>query len=205
MPSILLVCLTLLLVPGLAGAQVRMTRVDEVAQQVTIKNFGTSPTPVDISGYFMCLAPGTYQQLSALTIVGSGDLSLSPGEEVTLVYTFIPASGGIGLYISSGFTNPNNLADYVQYDGVAGVREDVAVAAGIWTTGAFASGTSGPFSYWGDGTQNGAFYWTSIAVPAAGGGARIAFVAAVLACVGVLRSQRTRRPGSSPTHEPASR
>ena len=145
----------------LPSAQVRMTRVDEVALEVTLRNFG--PTETDVSGYWMCRAPGTYQQVSSLALVGGTDLSLSPGEEVTLVYGQIPAQGGIGLYLNaSGFGSSANIADYVQWGGVAGVRESVAVGAGIWTAGTFAAGASGPFVYTGSGTQNGADFWSAI-------------------------------------------
>ncbi len=144
-----------------AQAQVRMVALDETTQEVTIRNFGTGT--VDVSGYQMCRQPGTYRALSALTIVGGGDLTLSPGEEVTLVYTFILEDGtGIGLYLNNlGFGNSANMADYMQYKGVAGVREIVAVGAGIWTAGTFASGDSGPYVYTGDGSQNGAAFWAS--------------------------------------------
>ena len=157
----------LLLAAGHASAQVRMIKVDESSQAVTIKNFGASMT-VDISAYFMCLAPGAYRAVSTLTIVGGGDLDLSPGEEVTVVYTFTPASGGMGLYLNdSGFGSAVNMADYVQYDGGVGVREPVAVTAGIWTASTFATGAPGPYYYSGDGTQNGAAYWSNVAPPTA--------------------------------------
>lgn len=56
-----------------------MIELDEISQEITIKNF-SGGTTVDISGYFMCRAPGTYQQMTALTIIGGGDLNLSPGK-----------------------------------------------------------------------------------------------------------------------------
>jgi hypothetical protein len=159
----------LLSLPGLVSAQIRMTRLDEVTQQVTIENFSAS-TGVDISGYFMCRAPGTYRQFSTLTIVGGGDLDLSPGESVTIIYTDILSAGtGIGVYVTSGFTNPANMSDYMQFKGVAGFRESVAVDAGLWTAGTFATGDPGPYFYTGDGVaEDGAAFWTNSppAVPA---------------------------------------
>ena len=143
-----------------------MIELDEVSQEVTLKNF-SDVTTVDVSGYYMCRAPGTYAALSALTIIGGGDLDLSPGEEVTIVYTAILSAGtGIGLYLNNlGFGNHVNMADYMQYKGVAGFRESVAVSAGLWTAGTFASGASGPYFYNGDGTQNGAGFWSAAPAP----------------------------------------
>ena len=150
---------------NLSFAQVRMSQVDEVNQQVTIRNFGT--TTQSVAGYWMCRAPGTYMPMTSLTIV-SGDLSLSPGEEVTIIYPEVPLQGGVGLYLNAaGFGNPANLVDYVQYGGVVGFREPVGVGAGIWTAGTFAGGAAGPFVYTGNGTDNGADFWTTISpVPA---------------------------------------
>jgi hypothetical protein len=157
----LLFCSSVLLLPGAAFAQVRMTELDEVAQTVTLKNFGGSA--VDTSGYYMCREPGTYQIFTALTIVGAGDLNLDADEEVTLVYGEILSSGtGIGVYLNANsFNNAANMADYMQYLGVAGFRESVAVTAGLWATGEFATGDPGPFFYTGDGDENGAAFWTN--------------------------------------------
>jgi hypothetical protein len=176
-----------------AEAQVRMVELDENAREVTIRNFSPDTT-VDVSGYFMCRAPGTYQAASSLTIVGGGDLNLSPGEQVTLVYTFIIASGtGIGLYLNgANFGSPANMADYLQYKGVAGFRESVAVAAGLWTAGTFATGDPGPYFYTGNGSQNGAAFWTHVPAPQvpALGGWRAALVAAALLSVGLVRRRQ---------------
>ncbi len=143
---------------GTAVAQIRMTRLDEVTHEVTVKNFG--PGEVDVSSYQMCRSPGTYQALSALTLL-EGDFDLSPGEEVSFVYDFIVSSGtGIGIYSGTGFGDPADMADYMQYKGVAGFREDIAVLAGLWTAGEFAAGDSGPYLYTGDGIDdNGASFW----------------------------------------------
>jgi len=163
----LLSILALFASANVASAQIRMVQVDELTREVTVRNFGGST--VDISGYFMCRAPGTYEQTNTLTIV-SGDLNLSPDEQVTFVYLPIIFAGtGIGLYANgTGFGNAANMVDYMQYKGVAGFREGVAVSAGIWTAGTFATGASGPYFYVGDGSDNGAAFWTNVApaVPA---------------------------------------
>lgn len=152
--------LALAMTATVSSAQVRMVRLDEVSTEVTLRNFSTAGT-VNVAGFFMCREPFTYQPVSALTIV-QGDLMLSPGEEVTIIYGFVPGAGGVGLYANnSGFANPANLLDYVQYGGVPGFRENTAVAAGIWTAGTFAAGATGPYSYTGDGTDNGSDFWAA--------------------------------------------
>ena len=147
-----------MLLSATAAAQVRMIRLDEITQEVTIKNFGSGD--VDVSAYQMCRSPGNYQALSVLTLL-EGDLDLSPGEEVSFIYGAILSTGtGIGLYSDTGFGDPNDMADYMQYKGVPGFREDVAVLAGLWTAGEFAAGDSGPYLYTGDGIDDyGAAFW----------------------------------------------
>jgi hypothetical protein len=88
--------------------------------------------------------------------------------KVTIVYSAILSAGtGIGVYTTSGFTDPANMSDYMQFKDVAGFRESVAVAAGLWTAGTFATGDPGPYFYTGDGvSDNGAAFWTNAVPPA---------------------------------------
>jgi hypothetical protein len=154
--------------PAIAGAQnVRMVALDPVSRNVTLRNYEAA-IDVDISSFQMCRAPGTYSAISALPLV-AGDLSLSPGEEVTIRYDAILEAGtGIGFYVSAPFGTPANMRDYMQFKGVAGFRESVAVAAGIWSAGTFAAG-EGPYVYTGDGLEDGAAFWsTPIPTPALG-------------------------------------
>jgi hypothetical protein len=88
------------------------------------------------------------------------------------------------------------MADYMQYKGVAGFRESVAVGAGVWTAITFASGNPGPYFYSGDGTQNGAAFWSSTpppAVPALGNLGTLVLAAMVIGFAGL----RGRRCGSA--------
>lgn len=159
-PSLFRFALLLSMTAGVGTAQVRMVQLDEVARETTLRNFSSTAT-VNISGYFLCREPNTYRQLSNLPIV-QGDLNLSPGEEVTIEYSFIPLAGGVGLYSTvANFNDPNNMTDYVQYGGVVGFRQPVGVAAGFWTAGTFVDGASGPFVYNGDGVNdNGSEFWS---------------------------------------------
>ena len=160
----------LLALSGSSFAQARMIKVDEVSKAVTIRNFSTIDD-VSLVGYFMCRAPGTYLSVTSLTMVGAGDFDLSPGEEVTVVYPNILTPGtGVGLYVNSSFTNPASMADYMQFKGVAGFREGIAVSAGIWTSATFATGDPGPYFYVGNGTTDiGAGFWTDVPLTSASG------------------------------------
>ena len=189
---LLFVVLLVLGLPANAIAQnIRLTTLDPITQNLTIKNFEAATT-IDISSFQMCREPGTYQALSTLSIV-AGDLSLSPGEEVTLTYGFVPAAGGgIGLYVSGPFGSAANMLDYMQYMGVAGFRESVAVAAGIWATGTFASG-QGPYQYTGDGSQEGAGFWQTAAPPVPL--STVVGAVGLLGMLGTLGAVRVRQRG----------
>jgi len=154
----LLLCFGML--PSLASAQVRMVEFDEALQWITLRNFDPAQE-IDISNWWLCRQPLTYQRMSDAPRI-SGDLALSPGEEVTVEYFAILADGtGIGIYADSAFTNPASMRDFIQYKGVTGVREPVAVAAGLWTAGTFVWG-DGPYVYLGTGRASGAEFWTNL-------------------------------------------
>ena len=149
------------MLPSLTSAQVRMVEFDEVLQWITLRNFDAAQA-IDISSWQLCRQPGTYQLMSNAPLI-SGDLALSPGEEVTVEYFAIVTGGtGIGIYANNfDFANPANMRDYIQYKGVAGFRDSVAVAAGLWTAGTFVWG-DGPYVYLGNGSVNGAEVWANL-------------------------------------------
>ena len=194
----LLIAILMLSGVGVASAQnVRMVKLDEVLQQVTLKSFEPTST-VDVSTFQLCREPGTYQSLGAVPLI-TGDLVLDPAEEVTVVYTAILETGtGIGLYISGPFGSASNMLDYVQYKGVAGFRESVAVAAGIWAAGTFVDG-DGPYVYIGDGTQDGHSFWSqevespAVDLPGLSAVGALALVLALLTLGLLLRSSPSRR------------
>lgn len=113
---------------------VRLNEVQYLGNLVEIVNNGEGT--VDLSGYFLCLGPGTYQRIGDLTV--NGNLQLAAGEYLSVSYEMPNAEGGLGLYTNnSDFTDASTLADFVQWGTGGTARENVAVAAEIWTTGEF--------------------------------------------------------------------
>ena len=115
---------------------VRITEVSEDNQWVELYNTGT--TPIDVSSAWLCV-PNGYQRVGDQSIVGPGDYVLDPGEWVAVKYDQIaPEDGSVALYRNnSDFTSADNIVDYVRWGDTNEGREAVAVAAGIWTAGAF--------------------------------------------------------------------
>jgi hypothetical protein len=86
------------------------------------------------------------------------------------------------------------MADYMQFKGVAGFRESVAVAAGLWTAGTFAAGDPGPYFYTGNGVaQNGAAFWTNASPPAVPTLSAWGWVASLVALLLVAMATLRRR------------
>ncbi len=136
--------------PPAAVISLILNEIEYLGDRVEI--FNNSDVAVDISGYFLCLGPGTYRQIGNLPIV-SGNTMMEPGDFLVVTYDQInttagqinndSGTGGLGLYINAtGFGNPDNLMDFVQWGGSGSVRETTAVAAGIWTMGDFVSVTN---------------------------------------------------------------
>lgn len=102
-----------------------------------IEIFNNGTVAADLSNYWLCLGPGTYQQLSAITPQAGTVNNLSAGEYLVLPYNMPDAEGGLGLYSSNEFTSSSAIVDFVQWGAGSSAREDVAVAAGLWTAGDF--------------------------------------------------------------------
>ena len=156
------VALLLLLLASSASAQIRMVSIDPATDEVVLRNFGAGN--VDVATWWLCRAPGTYRQISGLSV--SGPTLLGPGDEVTVVYTgqLGEPGQGVGLYETPSFGSASAIRDYMQYLTQSGVREPIAVAAGIWPDDDEVTGAA-PYTYVGDGTQNGAAFWTGAAAP----------------------------------------
>ena len=165
----LLLLIPLLLLTGLLQAQIRLTSVDPVTQDITIRNFGS--TQVDISDYRLCSNLNYTLNLDtdATVSIVSGDLVLSQDEEVTVNWStaggLLVAGRDAGLYLPGapfiGFNDPLQMVDFMQYLGSFPIpmgRENVAATKGIWTTGTFVSGVA-PYTYTGNGTDLGVDFW----------------------------------------------
>ncbi|MEL6916756.1 MAG: hypothetical protein AAFO99_03400 [Bacteroidota bacterium] len=120
--------------PAQGEISVVLNEVAYLSGEVELLNDGDEN--IDVSNYFLCLGPGTYRRIGDLEV--QGNLNLEPGQFLVIDYGMPNADGGLGLYIdNSGFADPNTLADFVQWGAAGSVREEVAVAAGIWTVGEF--------------------------------------------------------------------
>lgn len=139
------------------ASNVRLIAVDPTGDKVSLKNFGNASQ--DISGYWFCLRK-VYPSVAGSTAT-AGNLILAPNEEIEFTVNINDTSSDVGLYINnSGFGNANNIQDFMQFgeDVDTSGREDVAVTAGIWTVDEFVA-NPGPFSYTGNGSENGASFW----------------------------------------------
>lgn len=128
------------------------------ANEDRIEIANNSSNPVDISNWAFCPAVGVYPPVSSLDVI-EGSTNIPAGGSVILSGLDLgDADGALALYISGPFTDANNIRHFVQWGGdVNGDREDVAVAAGLWTAGAFIDissfQTGNSLEFDGDGTS----------------------------------------------------
>ena len=146
---------------------IRILSVNPVTDTYTIRNFGTSSK--DISGYRLCSEFVYTNNLNGLAVI-SGSLQLAAGASVTLsgsgVFEVDDTAADFSIYLPTGeFTDAASLVDFVQWGGSGIGRESLAVSKGIWTSGDFITGTP-PYSYTGDGAENGLSFWENSDPPA---------------------------------------
>ncbi|MGB5820642.1 MAG: hypothetical protein WBG90_14250 [Saonia sp.] len=147
-------------------ASVVLNEVAYLSGEVELLNNGD--INVDLSDYFLCLGPGTYRRIGDLEV--TGNLDLAPGGFLVIDYDMPNAEGGLGLYINnSGFADPSTISDFVQWGAAGSVREEVAVAAGIWVAGEFIA-VSGNVDYAiaFDGEGDSAADWAETTTPSLG-------------------------------------
>ncbi len=147
-------------------AIIRFTQVDPIGETVTLKNVGTAD--LDISEYWLCLGPGQYNNVADYSEI-TGDLNLSPEEEVTLNITTggnnitaLPdANGGLGLFANTNFgsNSGEDKKDYVQWGAANQNRVGQAVNAGRWDDAANFVGNEAPYNYIGGANDVGAAFW----------------------------------------------
>ena len=151
-------------------APVRSIVINEVqyGNRDLIEIYNDGDITVDLSTYWLCLGPGTYVQIGDIT-PENGTIELAGGEFLTLPYTMPDDQGGLGLYTTDEFTNPDALIDFVQWGAAGSAREDIAVMAGIWTAGDFVPPVRlNSFSIEYDGEGDTASDWTEEVNPSLG-------------------------------------
>lgn len=135
--------------------------------RVEILNNGT--INADLTDYWLCLGPGQYQRIGTITPDSGSITDLAPGEFVVLPYNVPDDEAGLGLYSTDSFTSTDAIVDFVQYGASGSAREDIAVAAGIWTAGEFVPSVRlNSYSIEFDGEGNTAADWSEEVNPSLG-------------------------------------
>ena len=132
-----------------------------------VEILNTGSAAIDLDNYWLCLGPGRYARIGTITPV-NGNINLGAGEALTLPFE-MGDSEGLGLYNTNAFTNANAMVDFVQWGAAGSPRENVAVAAGLWTAGDFLpTVTAETNSIISNGIASGIDNWTETAVPSFG-------------------------------------
>ena len=120
-----------------APAQNASIILNEVAYlNDSVELYNNGDIAVDVSDYFLCLGSGTYRRIGDLQT--EGEVNMAPGSFLTIAYEMPNAQGGLGLYANNdGFGNSENIRSFVQWGAAGSQRENVAVAANIWTEGEY--------------------------------------------------------------------
>jgi hypothetical protein len=143
---------------------VRIVAVNESTNQITLKNFGTCLQNV---GSLQLSSSGNTILVSATTLI-SGSLLLNPNSSIVIqwnAFPAFPAAGNISLHeAASSITDANKILDFMQWGAAGQGVESTANTAGKWVSGTYITDVS-PFSYIGDGLQNGVAFWDGITPP----------------------------------------
>ena len=137
-------------------AILRILQVDASLDQVWLSNLGTAT--IDAATYWLCLGPGTYEQVSDAT---TGSTIIAPGENIMLSYDVNETADGLSIFSTNTFgsSDPSILIDYVQWGAADQARVGQAVTAGRWDDATnFVSG--GPvYTFTGEATEFGVTFW----------------------------------------------
>ncbi|HMQ48335.1 MAG TPA: T9SS type A sorting domain-containing protein [Saprospiraceae bacterium] len=145
------------------GAMQAQVVINEIRPNGTVelKNIGSST--IDVGSYWLCDFP-VYQQIgSAGSIIECGSTIMAPGSILVVnnFNTIAANDGEMGLYTVNNFASPTAIIDYVEWGSTGHVRSSVAVAAGIWTTGAFVPAFSAAQSLEYSGSGNSPSSWSA--------------------------------------------
>ena len=137
-------------------AQIVINEFQPDNDRVEIKNLGNQT--VNVGSYFLCSFP-LYTQISSMTIV-SGSTMLMPGQLLVVTgHAMAQADDELGLYTLPQYTNSSAMIDYVEWGFSGHTRSSVAIAAGIWSSGAFVAAPSVGQSWMYDGSGNAPADW----------------------------------------------
>lgn len=122
---------------SLALAQdVRINEVNLAGGWIELHNTGEEA--VDVSAYQFCNRPA-YAAVGDLEVV-SGEMMIEPGGFLVVNWDAIAGdTAELGLYTSASFSSADAMVDYLAWGGAGGGREGVAVEAGLWQEGDFAT------------------------------------------------------------------
>ena len=136
---------------------VRIVKVDPSTDAIYIRNFGEDS--VDLAEYRLCSEFIYTGNLSSDVSLLSGSTMLASGDTLGVMWAINDTAADLGLYLPDGsFGDTANIVDFLQW-GDSGIgRESVANSKGLWTSGDFIEGF-GPYTYTGDGSQNGVAVW----------------------------------------------
>lgn len=118
-------------------SEIGYTGVDFGGAAKWVELYNPGDTEQDVSDYFLCSFP-QYDRISTLTAL-SGSTTIPAGGYLVVAWNELgDADGEVGLYANnSGFGDPANIVDYMQYGSAGHGREGVAVSAGVWEAGVF--------------------------------------------------------------------
>ncbi len=103
-----------------------------------VELYNAGDSAVDVSDLWLCNFPD-YHRISTLTVL-EGALMIPAGDYLVVAFDSLgDGDGEVGLYTSNQFASAAAMAGYMQYGSAGHMRESVAVAAGVWTAGAFAA------------------------------------------------------------------
>lgn len=137
-------------------AQIVINEFQPDNDRVEIKNLGNQT--VNVGSYFLCSFP-LYTQISSMTIV-SGSTMLMPGQLLVVSgHAMAQADDELGLYTLPQYTNSSAMIDYVEWGFSGHTRSSVAIAAGIWSSGAFITAPTVGQSWMYDGSGNAPADW----------------------------------------------
>ena len=140
----------------LAEGVMRILTVDATTDEVTLVNLGQSA--LDVGDFFLCLGPGTYQQISNVT---SESTILEAGDTIVLPYDMNPTADGLSIFANNSFgsSDPAVLLDYVQWGAGNQARVGQAVTAGRWEDTSNFVELGSPYNFTGGSEDVGVTFW----------------------------------------------